>query len=370
MIYYLSCRAHAYTIGIYLDYWQRALRDRMRVLHYEDLPALAHLPRGTYIFSDLDRLTPAQVDLATRVWERLADAGEGVRLLNHPLKAMRRYELLEALSNAGINRYRVYRGDESGIEYRFPVFLREAADHTGNLSPLLQDAAMLERVRSRAVRRGFRLEDLLVVEFCDTSDDAGIYRKYGAFRVGDRILPRHLLFSRDWVVKWIWFLGDQDFAREELAYLESNPHKQQLREIFDLARIEYGRIDYAITGDTIQVWEINTNPTAVQYPDEVGSRARLSTRFAEALRSAFCAIDVASPRGEPVAVHLDRALLERIKAERPPLAWRRLRVTIYQYLMRWSIVRVLHTAVKRWRARRAYRAGGPSPAQSSGKRSR
>jgi hypothetical protein len=44
-------------------------------------------------------------------------------------------------------------------------------------------------------------EDLLVVEFCDTSGPDGIYRKYSAFRVGSVILPRHLMFSRHWKIK-------------------------------------------------------------------------------------------------------------------------------------------------------------------------
>ena len=40
----------------------------------------------------------------------------------------------------------------------------------------------------------------------------------------------------------------------------SNPHEHELRRIFSTARIEYGRIDYALLGERIQVWEINTNP--------------------------------------------------------------------------------------------------------------
>ena len=35
---------------------------------------------------------------------------------------------------------------------------------------------------------------------------------------------------------------------------------KQLREIFDLAQIEYGRIDYGMLDGKVQCWEINTNP--------------------------------------------------------------------------------------------------------------
>ncbi len=42
-------------------------------------------------------------------------------------------------------------------------------------------------------------------------------------------------------------------------YFKINPHEPELREIFRLAKIQYGRVDYSILNGTIQVWEINTN---------------------------------------------------------------------------------------------------------------
>jgi hypothetical protein len=50
-------------------------------------------------------------------------------------------------------------------------------------------------------------------------------------------------------------------VREELEYVSQNPHQQQLLEIFDLAQVEYGRIDYAIKDHRVQTWEINLHPT-------------------------------------------------------------------------------------------------------------
>jgi len=48
---------------------------------------------------------------------------------------------------------------------------------------------------------------------------------------------------------------------EELEYVTTNPHQKQLSEIFELAQVEYGRIDYAMKDGRVQTWEINLNPT-------------------------------------------------------------------------------------------------------------
>lgn len=60
-----------------------------------------------------------------------------------------------------------------------------------------------------------------------------------------------------------WQLADERYRREEAEYLATNPHEQELRSIFAAAEIDYGRIDYALLGEQIQVWEINTNPMIV-----------------------------------------------------------------------------------------------------------
>ena len=39
---------------------------------------------------------------------------------------------------------------------------------------------------------------------------------------------------------------DRERADEELRYCEANPHEAWIAEMFRLARIDYGRIDYAV----------------------------------------------------------------------------------------------------------------------------
>jgi len=119
------------------------------------------------------------------------------------------------------------------------VFIREGRRHTGALTPLLHSRDEIVRALDRLISDGYRRDDLLLVEFCDTSDADGIYRKYSAFRVGDAILPRHLIFSHHWSVKKPDMLAPL-LAQEQDRYLKENPHRSWLMDVFRLAGIEYG----------------------------------------------------------------------------------------------------------------------------------
>ena len=270
MIVYLVTAEHAYTMGSFLDSWGRAWRDRIRVVSYADALAMPtsglrtrllgarRLPeRATWIFSDVERLTPAVAPAASALWARLAAAG--ARLLNHPTRSMRRYELLRTLRATGRNRFGVYRADEIRRPEHFPVFLRDEHEHTGSRTPLLADQRALDAALTDLLVAGASREDTLVVEFCNTADATGLHRKYSAFVVEGTVLPRHLFFSRDWQVKTA-VVYEAACLEEERRYLDANPHAATLRALFAEARIAWGRIDYAVLDDALQVWEINTNP--------------------------------------------------------------------------------------------------------------
>jgi hypothetical protein len=143
------------------------------------------------------------------------------------------------------------------------------------------------------------------VEFADTKDEHGVYRKFSAFKVGDRILPKALEQSRDWMVKWEHRVFDRQRADEELEYCQSNPHEAWIREMFRLARTDYGRIDYGVLRGKPQLWEINTNPTIGRGPNRSKVRkpevveyktmiAPVRAAFYEQFRDAWIAIDTPS----------------------------------------------------------------------------
>lgn len=249
MIHYLVRQAHAYTLQRWIAEYSNLWNDRLRLVPYEWLAGWA--PRGVFIFSDVERLTPA-LQRNAQITHRRAERA-GCAVLNHPVESLRRYDLQKVLKND----FNVFRATDLGSlaagALRFPVFLRDENDHTGALTPLLHRSEELAAAIARH-------PGALVVEFLETADEDGIYRKYSAMRIGAEIIPRHVLFSRKWMLKDP-DLVEAPLLREEADYVRRNPHELELRRVFDAAQIEYGRIDYGLSRGRLQVWEINSNPS-------------------------------------------------------------------------------------------------------------
>ena len=146
-------------------------------------------------------------------------------------------------------------------------------------------------------RHGISREDKIIVEFCDTADSAGIYRKYSAFNIDGTIIPRHVCSSRDWQVKYP-DLSSPELIQEELDFISHNGHQAELKRIFALAGIRYGRIDYGMRNGSIQVWEINTNPRIASFVSaENPARKKTHNRFIERFNQAFETLDNRSTAG-------------------------------------------------------------------------
>ena len=303
MITYLVTQSHTYTVERHLETSGQPLAGRFRIVTYASLLGAEEVEAqpGTYIFSDIERLTPLGAELAARAWKTISDLGGRVRLHNHPTRSMRRYELLRTLFERGDNTFNAYRLVECRQPQRWPVFIRHEHEHTKSLTPLLHSPEELEAAVAEIFARGYSRENYLVVEFCDTRDDDGLFYKYGAFLIGERVIPRHLFGSRRWVVSLDSVEKTPEVLEKELRYIDSNPHERELREIFRRARIDYGRIDYSILGDRLQVWEINTNPTFFARSNvyEV-EREAVHRQFAERAAAAFAEIDTPDDTGDPI----------------------------------------------------------------------
>ncbi|WP_153559022.1 hypothetical protein [Roseimaritima sediminicola] len=290
MIYFLTTKRHNYTIRKCLASRGAALADTIRPLCYGRLFLQKRYAPGTYIFSDLERLDTIATKRAADIQQRLRGDAR-FRVLNSPGETQLRFDLLRTLADRGINDFRAHRLNTHPRPTRFPVFIRGEDDHKGPLSPLLHDQAELERWGRRFERRRGGRRGKLVVEFCDVSDGDGVYRKYAAFKIGDQILPRHLFFASEWCVKG-WEHLEENYLDEEWRYLTEDPHREQLRAIFDTAGIDFGRIDYGVCNGRLQVWEINTNPMLpVDYGDGGPRRARVQDWFDARFFAAMRRID-------------------------------------------------------------------------------
>ena len=264
VVHYVVTRTHAYTINAYLEGFGHPLEGTVSVLPYDQLLVERSFDSGTYIFADVDRLNEHQRLLVGDIWDQLDNSDVEFRLFNHPLRVLNRYDLLRKLHREGPNLFDVYRITEIPRPLRQPVFLRLANDHRGPIGGPYKDDELDEAI-AKVLMAGFPVPDLVAVEYCDTMSDDGLYRKYSAMRIGDRLLARHIQFGNSWMLKYNE-VTEPDLLAEEAAYVRDNPHADELMALFDAADIQYGRIDYGIKNGAFQVWEINTNPFVMAPP--------------------------------------------------------------------------------------------------------
>ncbi len=313
----------SFTIRNYLQVRGRPIADRFSVHHYEDLTPAPRLAGTAHILSAIDQLTPAGQALVGELWDRLGEAAPAWARLNDPHRVLLRQPFLEAMSAAGLNDFKVFPAADE-VAWRYPVFLRERDRHNGPLTGLL-DSARAVRAALRALRlRGYRIRDLIVVEYLSTADAAGTFRKYSTYRVGAAIVRTHLMTSAEWSVKSSTNAPTFELACEESEYLHGDAHEAWLRRAFDLARIDFGRIDYGVLDGRPQAWEINMNPTIGRAPDkapkpvspeihEVREAAR--THAHRLLREAFVALDDPSRQPAGVVVPLPAGLVRAVQGE-------------------------------------------------------
>ncbi len=307
MIYYIYKSPNWYTVEKhFLTSWAPELRARLKLVSYDALFRRRRAPRGAYIFSDIDRLTPAERERAGAIRRRLLEADPALKCLNDPLASLNRYALLRRLHSEGLNLFNVYRLDERAEPARYPVFIRSEHEHDGPVTDLLNSRAALDAAIADLRARGASLDDKIITEFIDVADGDGAFHKYGDFYVGGRIIPQHVFFAGDWRVKFNDGLAVRpDHVEFEATALRQQPHAADVEDVFKRANIDYGRIDYAVADGRIQTFEINTNPHIL--PDLktklalAGPRGPGRARFAAELAAAFAAIDVVS-EGAPIAL--------------------------------------------------------------------
>jgi hypothetical protein len=311
MIRYVVHAAHRLTVLPYLKRWAGAFRSHIELVSYDQIFRAARLPLRAHVFTDIERLNAEDLERAAKLYEALRAASPGLPLLNHPLRVRRRYELLRTLHDAGINDFNVYRLSEARKPRRFPVFLRSENDHAGPETELITSQADLDVAVEALAAAGRSRETRIAVEYSAEPGPDGLFRKYAAFSVNGEIIPRHVMFSKGWLVKGATKTVNEATEAEQRAYTLENPHAEWIRSVFELARIDYGRIDYGIIAGRFQAFEINSNATIV--PTEVTERSERNERFTALLTRAF---DNLEKRGEAAAgskstVRMTKPILRR-----------------------------------------------------------
>jgi len=257
VIVYLVTADHAYTLNRYLQEWAPKLGSEIQPVFYEESPWDWLELDATYIFSDIERLTAPEMTKAVSYADHLRS--RGFHVLNHPAHAPMRVELQKVLHEAGINPFRMLSVAEYA-DLKFPVFLRLANSHQGSIGDLIHSQAELEQRLAALPAKTAKAQDLVVAEFCDTRGADGRYTKYSAMRVGNVLVPRHAICSKQWMLKVPDIVDTQSVSIEN-EFLLRFPQREAIEHIFSLAKLDFGRIDFGIEHGEIRVWEINTNPT-------------------------------------------------------------------------------------------------------------
>ncbi|HYI45241.1 MAG TPA: hypothetical protein VE174_07260 [Actinomycetota bacterium] len=269
--------------------WAPGLNEHLRLITYKEAIKNPEVGDGTYIFTGLTEFTPAKMEAVTGYRNRLAECGKSIRILNDPTTALTRFPLLRELHDRGYNDFNVYRSTDVTEIDRFPVFVRNERGHNGSLTPLLHNSDELQRAIEDI---GGERDDLLVVEFSDTSDETGLFRKFGAFLLDGRVIPCDLGISGHFVTK----SNDPPTRRQqhELREFVKRGPDTRVRDVFELAGIDYGRMDYSFRGEQMVVWEINTNPGLAWPPHKYDADdLPLQREILGSLRDAFKELDSA-----------------------------------------------------------------------------
>src|SRR5215467_4517439 len=118
MIDYVISADHAYTIGNYLRDWVAPdERKFIQVIYYEEAPWRWLALPATYLFTDIERLTPREIPILMEYAQRLQ--AQGCRVLNVPGTVPGRQELQNRLFKQGINPFRLWPRDAFD-QARFP----------------------------------------------------------------------------------------------------------------------------------------------------------------------------------------------------------------------------------------------------------
>ena len=306
----------------------KEIAHHFHTVTYNALRTPMTLHHQAHLFSGLDQLSVVERHAVADVWDQIAAAQPGVRLLNNPRHVRTRFVLLEALHAAGLNHFRVFRAKDADQVSRFPVFVRSDRRHDGPLTGLITSPRALHRAIWSLRARSESLDDLMIVEYVDARDPDGLFRKYATFRVGDRIIPSHVLAHRHWMVKAEGGERSVAIVDAEEQFQREGRFDAWARQVFDVAGIDYGRLDFGVVnGDTPQAWEINMHPTigrgrgqhAPRPNDDAAQRLeRVRGEFHQRLRDAFVSIDSSTDSAHqapaPLVVQLTPSRLAAVDA--------------------------------------------------------
>lgn len=102
----------------------------------------------------------------------------------------------------------------------------------------------------------------VAIEFVDTADRGGLYRKYRYFAAGDYGVSHHLQISANWIVRGEERIKTDATRDEELTYISGpDPNHDALQRARRALELDFVAFDYSYDTDgRMIVWEANPFP--------------------------------------------------------------------------------------------------------------
>jgi len=147
---------------------------------------------------------------------------------------------------------------QMGID--FPVLVRRAGTQTGET---LQRLDSLDQLNEQAAEKG----DWYVTEFIDFRGPDGLYVKYRAFVIGDKVTISHVFPSESWMVHWrsVAQLIEKNPESSMLGTYESVGNRvdqlpaleETMLAIRDVLKLDYFGVDFAAQDGSLLLFEAN-----------------------------------------------------------------------------------------------------------------
>lgn len=259
MIIFLLDASHPYT---HSDLQGHPDLPPVKCYSYDWLLKQKRLPSATYIFTDRERMDHWQVRTFADYYQRINSMGPGFKAINNPATMLNRRALLRKLYVEKVNPYNAYAVTERQTPEQFPVFIRNEFDHHYPVTGLIESAEALEATLAERVAEGHTEDGLLIIEYCAQPHEGQLFRKLSTYKVGDQVFFHDTVHEENWLVKYGTLnAATQAMYEDEYAMIQNNAFAEELRRIFELAGIDYGRADFGIVNGKPVLYEINTNPT-------------------------------------------------------------------------------------------------------------
>src|SRR5947209_9665143 len=217
MLFFVGTRFHNYTLDAPAATECGGNGVSVVRVSYDELFSGGPLPGGTYVFTDIERLSPHERVLAAVCFQAMAQHPAVFRVLNDPARVRTRYALLRTLFETGLNGFDVYRAAGFPRPRRFPVFIKAESNHEPAVTDLLQDQPSLDAALDALERIGRPLDELLVVEFAGEPVAPGVWARYTAFGVQGDVLPDLPVTEGNWMVKSgeLGLVGDETYREHD-----------------------------------------------------------------------------------------------------------------------------------------------------------